>query len=151
MKIAAVTNDGRSISAHFGRALHYLVLTVEDGVITGREMRDKSVCNHSHHDHRDENHSHHDHGDENHGDATQKPAIDLTLFGEAAPPVDDHGHASTIIADCEVVLSRGMGHGMYHNLQRVGVRPVLTDMVLIEEAVTAYLAGQLQEQPHLVH
>ena len=141
MKIAAVTNDGRSISAHFGRALHYLVLTVEDGVITGREMRDKSVCNHSHHDH----------GDENHGDATQKPAIDLTLFGEAVPTVDDHGHASTIIADCEVVLSRGMGHGMYHNLQRVGVRPVLTDLVVIEEAVTAYLTGQLQEQPHLVH
>ncbi len=141
MKIAVVTNDGRSISAHFGRALHYLVLTVEDGVITEREMRDKSVCNHSHHHH----------GDENYADATQKLAIDLNLFSEAAPPVDAHSHAPTIIADCDVVLSRGMGRGMYHNLQRVGVRPVLTDLVLIEEAVTAYLSGQLQEQPHLVH
>ncbi len=146
MKIAAVTNDGRSISAHFGRALHYLVLTVEDGVITGREMRDKSTCNHGHHGH---DHHHHEDNQQLADDSTgQAIALSLTAV---APPVDDHGHAAAVIADCEVVLSRGMGGGMYRNLQHVGVRPVLTDMVLIEEAVRAYLAGQLQEQPHLVH
>ncbi len=149
MKIAAVTNDGRSISAHFGRALHYLVLTVEDGVITGREMRDKSTCNHGQHGHK--HHDHHAHEDDpQHTDDSTGQAIALSLTA-AAPPVDNHSHAAAVIADCDVVLSRGMGGGMYHNLQRVGVRPVLTDLVVIEEAVTAYLAGQLQEQPHLVH
>jgi predicted Fe-Mo cluster-binding NifX family protein len=41
MKIAVVTDDGKMISQHFGRAVHYLVLTVEDGKITRRELRDK--------------------------------------------------------------------------------------------------------------
>ena len=38
MKIAAITEDGKTISLHFGRALSYLVLTVEEGVITQREI-----------------------------------------------------------------------------------------------------------------
>ena len=46
MKIAAVTHDGSTISAHFGRASHYAVLTVEDGKIVERELRDK--LGHSH-------------------------------------------------------------------------------------------------------
>jgi predicted Fe-Mo cluster-binding NifX family protein len=41
MKIAVITDDGQTISQHFGRAAHYLVLPVEDGWITGRELRDK--------------------------------------------------------------------------------------------------------------
>ncbi len=41
MKIAAITDDGKTISQHFGRAAHYLVATVEDGKIVNREMRDK--------------------------------------------------------------------------------------------------------------
>jgi len=31
MKIAAVTNNGKTIGRHFGRALHYVVVTVEEG------------------------------------------------------------------------------------------------------------------------
>jgi predicted Fe-Mo cluster-binding NifX family protein len=34
MKIAAITDDGRTISQHFGRASHYMVVTIEDGKIT---------------------------------------------------------------------------------------------------------------------
>ncbi len=41
IKIAAVTDDGKVISRHFGRAAHYMVVTVEDGKITRREMREK--------------------------------------------------------------------------------------------------------------
>lgn len=43
MKIAIVTEDGRTISQHFGRAPYYAVLTVEDGIVTGRELRPKSA------------------------------------------------------------------------------------------------------------
>ena len=35
MKIAFVTDDGQSISAHFGRAAYYLVVDVVDGKETG--------------------------------------------------------------------------------------------------------------------
>jgi hypothetical protein len=41
MKVACITDDGKTISAHFGRARHYAVLTVEDGRIVARELRDK--------------------------------------------------------------------------------------------------------------
>ncbi len=145
MKIAAVTNDGRSISAHFGRATGYLVLTVENGVVVEREMRDKTACNHSHHGH-DHGHDH----DHDHDHSTPDQAINLTVPG-TAQPVDNHSHATTIIADCDIVLSRGMGRGMHNNLQRVGVRAVLTDIVLIDEAVQAFIAGNLEEHPGLVH
>jgi hypothetical protein len=41
MKIAAITDDGKTISQHFGRAPYYLVVTVEGGEIVERELRDK--------------------------------------------------------------------------------------------------------------
>ena len=41
MKIAVITDDGKTISQHFGRAPYYLVLTIEEGKIVSREMRDK--------------------------------------------------------------------------------------------------------------
>ena len=41
MKIAAITDDGNTISQHFGRAQYYLVATVENGQIVNREMRNK--------------------------------------------------------------------------------------------------------------
>ena len=41
MKIAAVSDDGVTISRHFGRAPMYVVVTVEDGTILSRENRDK--------------------------------------------------------------------------------------------------------------
>jgi predicted Fe-Mo cluster-binding NifX family protein len=139
MKIAAVTNDGTSISAHFGKARSYAVMTVEDGAITHREMRDKDKCSHSHHDH-----DHHD----------QPSGVVATVgTGQAAPapPRDTHAVAVEAIADCDVVLSRGMGRGMYTNLARANIRPVLTDMADIDKAVAAYLAGSLTEHPELVH
>jgi len=40
MKIAAVSDDV-TISQHFGRAPFYVVITVEEGRVTGREVREK--------------------------------------------------------------------------------------------------------------
>ena len=45
-KIATVTDDGKTISPHFGRATKYAVLTIEDDRIIARELRDKA----GHHD-----------------------------------------------------------------------------------------------------
>ena len=41
IKIAAITDDGQTISQHFGRAAYYAVLTIEDGKIIAREQREK--------------------------------------------------------------------------------------------------------------
>ena len=55
------------------------------------------------------------------------------------------------IADCEVVFGRGMGTGMYHYLQQAGIRPILTTVADIDEAVTAYLEGRLEDHPEQLH
>ena len=47
MKIASVTDDGVSIHSHFGRALYFEVVTVDDGHLTARERRTKPA----HHGH----------------------------------------------------------------------------------------------------
>jgi predicted Fe-Mo cluster-binding NifX family protein len=138
MKIAAVSNNGTTISAHFGKARSFVIMTVEDGQIVGEEMRQKDECSHGHHDH---GHSH----DTN--------TVQTVSVGSAATPAtaDPHAQALAAIADCDVVLSRGMGRGMYANLQRAGIRTVLTDMSDVHEAVAAFLAGTLPEKPELVH
>lgn len=41
MKIAVITSDSITISQHLGRAPYYLVFTVDDGQIAGKELRDK--------------------------------------------------------------------------------------------------------------
>jgi len=43
MKIACITDDGQTISQHFGRASHYMVVTVEQGQIVDHEMREKRM------------------------------------------------------------------------------------------------------------
>jgi hypothetical protein len=43
------------------------------------------------------------------------------------------------IADCQVLLCRGMG--VYESMQARGIRPVVTDIASIDEAVMAYLDG----------
>lgn len=61
MKIAFPTNNGEKISAHFGHATHFLVVTVENGVETQRELRAKA-----HHGTPNQPHAHghnHNHGD----------------------------------------------------------------------------------------
>lgn len=132
MKIAAITDDGKTISQHFGRARYYLVFTVEDGRITGQELRDKAG-HHSFAPHgRDDQHSSGSHG-----------------FDPASR--SRHAQMLGIIADCQAVLAGGMGLGMQRNLEEVGIRPLLTDIADIEEGVRAFVEGRLAVRPDLAH
>ena len=132
MKIAVVTDDEKTISAHFGRAQYYVVLTVEEGKVIGQETRPKA--NHSQFS--GEHHHHGEHGD-SHGMDSQSQ--------------QRHGMMIETIQDCEVLLARGMGQGAHINLNESGIKPLLTDIQDIREAVDAYLAGKLVENLNRVH
>ncbi len=41
MKIAVVTDDGMTVSQHFGQARYYAVLTIEEQRVSGRRMLDR--------------------------------------------------------------------------------------------------------------
>jgi len=129
MKIAAITEDGVTISRHFGRAPYYAVLTVEEGRIVKRELRDKLG-------HRDFAGQHEDAGGR-HG------------YGPGAQ--DRHASMAAAISDCEVLLCGGMGLGAYEAMKQYGIRPIITDIADIEAAVQAYLDGTIVDHTELLH
>jgi predicted Fe-Mo cluster-binding NifX family protein len=131
-KIAAITDDGRSISQHFGRAQYYLVATIENGQISKRELRDKLGHAHFADQHHPEEQSGQPHG--------MDPASH-----------SKHVRMAEAIADCEALLCRGMGRGAYESMKSFGIRPVVTDISLIDDAVMAYVDGSILDQVDLLH
>ena len=132
MKIAAITDDGRTISQHFGRAPYYLVATVENGAIVNREMRDKlghaHFANEPHED---------DQPGQPHG------------FGPAAQ--NRHVQMAEAIADCQALLCGGMGAGAYQSMVERGIKPVVTEIASIDEAVMAYVEGKIVDRTDWLH
>ena len=144
MKIAAITDDGRSLSRHFGRARFYVVLTVEDGDIVDRDQRHK----YSHAQIQHEG-SHHSHSDTQHEGHHYSHAHALHGYGTKAK--SRHEHMAASIADCQVLLCGGMGWGAYETMMEKGIRPILTDIEDIDEAVRAYLDGTIVDHMELLH
>ena len=128
MKIALVTEDGVSISKHFGRSRYYMVVKVEDHEIKEKKLLVKEGCNHS------ENHSER-HEEEDHG-------ID-----------QDSKHQCLVnpISDCEAVICGGMGLGAYQSLMVQGINVLITKIELIEDAIRAYIEGNIDNHLELLH
>lgn len=138
VKIAAVTDDNRTISAHFGRATKYQVITVKDGYIVAREQREKA----SHRDFQREGlHGQHEHGHEENPQGRG--------FGKHS--AEKHQRMFAAINDCQVLLTRGMGRGAYNGLQQMDIRPILTDISDIEKAVAAVMDGSIEDLTDRLH
>jgi len=132
MKIAAITDDGKTISQHFGRAQYYLVATVENGQIVSREMRGKMGHNQF----------------VNQPHAEEKPG---QPHGLDPASHDKHMQMAEAITDCEALLCRGMGRGAYESMKARGIRPIVTDIADIDEAVLAYVEGKIVDLVDLLH
>lgn len=124
MKIAVVTDDHQTISAHFGRAAFYEVLTIENGKITARQSFRKSNHQHVNVDEPHEAGHHHNH---------------------------DHNAMMEPILDCQALITRGMGMGAYNALKIRSIEPLITDIEEIDSAVSAYLAGTLIDHLERLH
>lgn len=141
MKIAAVTDDGKTISTHFGRAIKYVVLTLENGQIMDRELRDKA----NHHDFHAERSGH------------LKHHIQPTGYkrefgrGQGRHSAEKHRRMFETISDCQIVLTRGMGQGAHDGLKQMGIRPILTDLKEINDAAQAVLDGTIEDHPERLH
>jgi predicted Fe-Mo cluster-binding NifX family protein len=55
------------------------------------------------------------------------------------------------IEDCDVLLARGMGRGAYIALEEADIKPIVTDIGAIEEAVQAYLDGEIVDHTERLH
>ena len=132
MKIAVITDDGKTISQHFGRAQYYLVATVENSQIVSRELRDKF--------------GHNQFASQFHPE--EQPG---QPHGMDAASHNKHLQMAEAIADCEALLCRGMGMGAYESMKTRGIRPLVTDIANVDEAVMAYVTGSIVDHVDLLH
>ncbi|MEW5869747.1 MAG: NifB/NifX family molybdenum-iron cluster-binding protein [Chloroflexota bacterium] len=132
MKIAVITDDGNTISMHFGRAPYYMVVTVENGQIVERQLRDK--MGHTHF--------------VNQPHEAEQPG---QLHGMDATSHNKHLQMSETIADCEALLCGGMGMGAYQSMAARGIKPVVTDLRDIDQAVLAYAQGKIVDRVERLH
>ena len=131
MKIAVVVNDdGKTISQHFGMARYYQVYEIQDGVIKGSERRPKAG-------HHVEGASHPKEGEGIHGHNHEDAAT--------------HNSMLSNIADCEVLIARGMGWGAFEAMKEAGLKPFITDIESVDEAVRAYIDGKLDNHTERLH
>ncbi len=131
-KIAAITDDGKTISQHFGRAQYYLVSTIENGVVIKQELRSK--IGHAHF--AEEPHAHDQPGQQHGMDAASH---------------NKHLQMAEAIGDCEALLCRGMGMGAYESMKIRGIRPLVTDIASIDDAVKAYIEGSIKDHIEKLH
>jgi predicted Fe-Mo cluster-binding NifX family protein len=129
MKVAIVTDDGQSISPHFGRARAYSILTVVGGVVVDRELRPKSAP------HLDRPPGHLE-ADEPH----DGPAADARHDQMIAP-----------IADCACVIARGMGRGAYDRITAAGIQAIITGLADPDEAALACASGRIENLVDRLH
>lgn len=122
-KIAFVTDDGTTISSHFGRALYYEIVTVENGSVLKRERVPKAG-----------HHSFAQSGGHDHGHTDHK-----------------HEQMTSSIKDCQLLVARGMGMGARQHLDRLGISVLLTDLKTIDDTINALVAGTAVHNEKRLH
>ena len=137
MKIAAVTDDGVTISAHFGRGRQYPICEVKDGELGEIELRDKPgrhTCQGQHDHQHDAPHSHHAGG-----------------HGMGAEAKGRHEQIMGSISNCQVLLASGMGAGASLHLTEAGIQPIVTDVEGFQTAVMQVIEGTIEDFTERLH
>lgn len=139
-KIAFVTDDGNTISAHFGRAQFYEVITLENKQEVRRERLPKA----GHHTFGAQEHHAHGHGEEGRRSGEHHA-------GDQQGHNHKHETMTAVIADCAVLVARGMGMGAHQHLTAAGITPILTDEQTIDAALEQFKKGALTDNRRRLH
>jgi len=128
MKVGVVTDDGRTISHHFGRAHYYIVYDIQDDAVRGREMRPKAG-------------HHHGGVEQDTGGVGHREETEASL----------HESMLSNVGDCEALITRGMGRGMREAIAQSGKKSFITALENADEAVEAYIGGTLDDHAERLH
>lgn len=120
-KVAFTTDDSTTIAPHFGRANYFEVIEVSDGTITSRERRDKLSFHKNH-------------------DESNLPDHN-----------DRHQAIYDAIRDCDFVVSRNMGYGIYDFLLENTKQPIITDIIKIDDALSQIINGTIENKIDKLH
>jgi predicted Fe-Mo cluster-binding NifX family protein len=131
-KIAIPTDDGETISRHFGQARAFLIVTLDNGEIIEQELRE--LPDGGEHEHHHAHHHDHDH-DHHHG-----------MGGNPA-----HMAKFDYLSDCQVFIGGGMGQPAMQRLNSMGIQVALTDHKYIADLLEEIKTGQVKHNPRRVH
>lgn len=121
MRVAVTCDDSATVAGHLGRAQLFLIYDVEDGKPVLRERRLRQDVRHHEHCGDSPHEAGHHHGDGQH----------------------DHAGILSVVADCNMVVSRGMGQRIAFDLEARGIKPaVIGGDMKPEEAAACAAAGQ---------
>jgi predicted Fe-Mo cluster-binding NifX family protein len=108
------------------------VVTVEDGQIVERELRDK--LGHAHF-----------------VNQPHEPEQPGQPHGMSSNSHNKHLQMAEAIGDCEALLCGGMGMGAYQSMVARGIKPVVTEIWDIDQAVMAYVEGKIVDRIDKLH
>ncbi len=121
-KIAITTDDGETISSHFGQAKYFQIITLDRDRRSASELREKATHQHG------QGHEHDEPGAVHPGQAMVEA-----------------------IRDCQVLITGGMGEPALNRAQAVGLQVILTGEKQIDRALEAYQKGQLTSDERRIH
>jgi predicted Fe-Mo cluster-binding NifX family protein len=130
-----VTDDGVTVSQHFGRACYYAVLTMAEQGVVGREMIDRGDTLLAVDEH----------------EPRQGLAGTIDCHGTGTAAAARHQRMVQPIQGCKALLARGMSWSARECLSSAGIRPILTDIASLDEAVQAYRDGTILDHVELLH
>jgi len=55
------------------------------------------------------------------------------------------------IKDCQILLARGMGNGAYQSMLQLNIKPIVTDIRNIDEAVKSVINGTIADHTEKLH
>jgi len=127
LRIAIVTDDGVQISRHFGRAPYYLIVEMGGGRVTDRSLVPK---------------------------LGHEQFQGMHEAGHQGPHTGSESKHAAMVAPlegCRALICGGMGMGAYQSLMLKGIKPIVTDMNGIDEAISAYIAGKIDDHLEYLH
>ena len=121
MKVAVTCDDEQTVACHLGRAPLFLIYDIENGKPVLKEQRLRQDAGHHEHCGESPHQAGHHRGEGHH----------------------DHAGILSVVADCNMVVSRGMGRRLATDLEARGIQPALLDRdVPPLEAAALAAAGQ---------
>jgi len=117
MKVAIASDNGITISAHFGRTLGFEIFEIEKGKIIGQMYRRNDFTGHA-----------------------------RGLEG-ASHEIDRHAPILEALKDCNAVIANGMGRRIYEDLQNAGITTFIVEENNTRQAIRLFLENKLQDHP----
>jgi len=121
MKIAVASNNKTSVAGHVGRCKGFLIYETDENNILDKTYIDNTFTHHRLHPHEDHQHGHH------HGEGGGH----------------DHEKLVQALNGCSAFIFQSGGLRIIEDLNANGIKPVLTDERMADDAVNKYLNGSL--------